>query len=468
VATATDSSELDFLALTASRDIATLPGGPLQLGVGLDYTHHAVHAAPAAGVQQGLYNLAGNTAGIDAFAVGEQDIAAAYLELDAQLLKNLEVDLAGRMDHVNTYGTSTTPKFGIKYTPLAQLSLRGTYSQGFRAPNPAESGNAGAAFFYTSVQDPVLCGGGKTAVGSFPSQCSVVPTFFQGANHQLKPEKSDSFTLGLVFEPMADFSLAADYYRIRLRDQITSSINAFPVSQLVTSAVRGSAGQVLPQVIDSSGTIANRPIPAGLILYIPTPYLNAPTIQTDGVDINLRTRFKLSDFGTLSSDLNISHMFHYKLSVAGTTVDLAGTHGPSGIGGDTGTPQTRATWTWTWDRGPMQVAATASYISSFNVTDPASGLPDCQSAIQFNGNGSFTSGQTVSPGVCTVASFTTFDFTGRYVIDKQWTVRAAVVNAFNRQAPLDLQTYGGSNYNPSLHQAGAVGRFLQVGATYDF
>ncbi len=468
VANATDTSELDFIAMNASRELMKLPGGPLAVSLGLDYTHHAVNAAPSSGIQQGLYNLAGNTAGVDAFAVGEQDIAAAYVEFNAAILKNLEVDVAGRVDSVNTYGTSTTPKFGIKYTPIEQLSLRGTYSEGFRAPNSAESGNAGTAFFYTSVQDPVLCAGGKTAVGSYPSQCNVVPTFFQGANHNLKPERSDSFTLGLVFEPVAGFSLATDYYRIRLLDQITSSINAYPVSSLVSAAVRGAPGQILPQVIDANGNTANVAIPQGLILYIPTPYVNAPTIQTDGLDINLRARFNLHDYGMLTSDLNITQMLHYKLSVNGTTVDLAGTHGPSGIGGDTGTPKTRASWNWTWTKGPAQLATNVNYVSGINVTDPAAGLTDCQSAILFNGNGSFTTGQTVNPGVCRVASFTTFDFTGRYAITPQWSLRAAVINAFNRAAPLDLQTYGGSNYNPSLHQAGAVGRYFQVGSTYDF
>ncbi|HMI76516.1 MAG TPA: hypothetical protein VK495_17585 [Steroidobacteraceae bacterium] len=43
--------------------------------------------------------------------------------------------------------------------------------------------------------------------------------------------------------------------------------------------------------------------------------------------------------------------------------------------------------------------------------------------------------------------------------------------AFNRQAPLDAQTYGGGGgypFDPSLHQNGAIGRFFLVGANYKF
>jgi iron complex outermembrane receptor protein len=67
-----------------------------------------------------------------------------------------------------------------------------------------------------------------------------------------------------------------------------------------------------------------------------------------------------------------------------------------------------------------------------------------------------------------VASFTTLDLYAAYQLDKSWKIHGSLNNAFDRLPPLDLQTYGGSNYNPSMHQAGAVGRLLTVGATYNF
>ena len=102
------------------------------------------------------------------------------------------------------------------------------------------------------------------------------------------------------------------------------------------------------------------------------------------------------------------------------------------------------------------------------MTDPASGLNTCVAAIDANFNGSFTGTSTPTSNTCSVASFTTLDLTARYKLEKNWTLHGTMLNALNRQAPLDLETYGGSNYNPSLHQAGAVGRFFEVGATYDF
>ena len=55
----------------------------------------------------------------------------------------LEVDAAVRYDHYDTYGGQATPKFGMKYTPIEMLSLRGTWGKGFRAPSISEAGNSG-------------------------------------------------------------------------------------------------------------------------------------------------------------------------------------------------------------------------------------------------------------------------------------------------------------------------------------
>jgi iron complex outermembrane receptor protein len=80
-------------------------------------------------------------------------------------------------------------------------------------------------------------------------------------------------------------------------------------------------------------------------------------------------------------------------------------------------------------------------------------------------------GSTPNPQFCRVKSFTSVDLYGEYRLSKQLSLHASVLNLFNKEAPLDFQTYGGSPstfYNPALHQAGAVGRFFNVGLNYKF
>jgi iron complex outermembrane receptor protein len=63
------------------------------------------------------------------------------------------------------------------------------------------------------------------------------------------------------------------------------------------------------------------------------------------------------------------------------------------------------------------------------------------------------------------------DLFGEYRFSKQLSLHASILNLFDKEPPLDFQTYGSSAstfYNPALHQAGAVGRFFNVGLTYKF
>jgi iron complex outermembrane receptor protein len=177
--------------------------------------------------------------------------------------------------------------------------------------------------------------------------------------------------------------------------------------------------------------------------------------------------------------LDWSHTLSYKLDVGGTSYQLAGTHGPELIGGDTANPKDRVQATVVWDKGPWDITAVENYISGYTNDDPSYvgslGLPnDCAtnlqtySGVQFSG---YTGGMSSYPAAfCKTNSFFTTDLTVRYKYNKQLVMHFAVNNLFNRQPPYDAATYGGTpyQYNPSLHMGGAIGRFVQGGLTYSF
>jgi iron complex outermembrane receptor protein len=67
---------------------------------------------------------------------------------------------------------------------------------------------------------------------------------------------------------------------------------------------------------------------------------------------------------------------------------------------------------------------------------------------------------------CRIGSFTATDLSGVWRLAEGLEFSAQVANLFDRAPPLDTVTYGGVNYNPSLHQAGAVGRMFFIGLRY--
>jgi iron complex outermembrane receptor protein len=473
IATTRDTDILEFINLHASHDIYQLPGGPATIGVGVDYFHRELDApAPqafASGVQY---------PGNNAFAVGNQNVQSAYLELYAPILKNLEVDASGRVDSYLGEGSSAVPKVGFKYTPIDQFTFRGTWSEGFRAPNPAETGPSGQAFFFTSLPDPILCPNpaapGKTpqtTPGNFSTQCAVPILGLQVPGTDLKPETSRQYTLGFIVEPIKNISASIDYYNINISNQIISAeSDPTYLSNFNSVLVRGNP--IVAPFVLPNGTTVNRLTPTGVMVYVPFPYENAAQTWTNGVDLDLRLKWDLADWGRLTADLTNTYTFNYKeaFGVGEQSVQLAGTHGPSSISGDTGNPRDRAAFTLQWDRGPLLLRGTVNYISAFSVTDPSEGLDTCQAALNASFEGPAFSGP-VPQEYCKVHSFTTFDVYANYKFDKNWSIHGSILNLFNRVSPLDFETYGGggnSFYDAALEQQGAIGRFFSIGATYKF
>src|ERR1700733_6136585 len=370
----TDSNTLEDVDLRATRTLIQLSGGPLSLGAGVGFDHRFLDAPAPPTVANGAQF------GSLAYAIGGQTNYAAYTELVAPVFKPLELDAAVRWDHYNSYGGSVTPKFGVKYVPLKQLAFRGTYGQGFRAPNPAEAGTAGSLFADGVFPDPVLCkqnAQGQQLPGSFPLTCNLVPTGLQTTNPNLKPEKSTNYTFGVILTPIEQIKVSVDYWDIKIKQDIVSASElvdlGVPLESLQFNIVRGRP--VPLQQVQPNGSLANALTPVGLILAQDFPYVNATQTEVNGVDVDLDSHVELGVIGKLSASLNYTRMLHYYLTApGGFTTDLAGTHGPTGVSGDTGNPKDRAVLSLSWDRGPWDVTTTINYTGAFNLTDPSIGI----------------------------------------------------------------------------------------------
>ena len=470
-----DSSSLDVLDFHGARDLFTMPGGPLTVAAGVQYFHKAQN------VRQPESVITGVQEGTPVFSIGSQDDTAAFVELGGRIVRQLEFDAAVRYDHYDTYGGQATPKLGLKYTPIDMLTVRGTWGKGFRAPSIAESGTAGFAFGEGNINDPVLCPGGVANVkGTFNALCAYPAVGLSGSNPHLKAVTSQNATFGVIFEPLPAFNLSVDYYRIRLTNDIISASAAGGLGAGFLSIVRG------PPALLAECTATTTPnpcptvdvfTPVGYPAYENIPYVNAGITTTSGVEVDLQSRLDVGAAGTLTFEINWTHLIQYEYGYSGTTYDLAGTHGPTSISADTGNPRDRGVASITWDEGPLSTTLSANYTSSFSITDPSAGYNTCLAAISAGAPSAY--GSTISPGLavlpaawepyCSVAHFTSFNLYSNYQATEHFSVHGSITNLFNADAPVDLQTYGGGaelHYDAALHQDGAVGRLFSLGATY--
>ncbi|MBS0419931.1 MAG: TonB-dependent receptor [Proteobacteria bacterium] len=420
----TATSSLAFLSMNATRPLLALAGGPLRVALGAEF-HYLTANNPGQ-----PYAIAGdiiNAGG--SYARGTQAVSAGHLELSAPITSALELDAAGRVDYYNDSGTSLTPKVGFKWSLLPALALRATYARGFRAPGPAENGDGSTGTVTTAPIDPLRC-----PFTRLPTDCGqTTVAVLSRTNPSLRPETSQSYTVGAAWTA-AGHHLSLDYFHIQRDNEIIAQ----PLGQ--ATPVRGA---------QQPGTSFPGPI-----IYYDDPYQNASSSQTAGFDADGQFQQSFGSAGALTLGAASTWLLRSRQEVAGAVYNFAGTAGPTAVGAAVGTPRTRATFKLEWEKRDFSLGSFVNYHSAVKAVDESTSGPGvCLQLWAGNPH-------------CYVASFTTADFFARYSLSSQLQLTVTLNNAFNRLAPLDTATYGGQNYNPSLDQAGAVGRYLSLQLHY--
>ena len=321
-------------------------------------------------------------------------------------------------------------------------------AKAFRAPSSTEkSANSIAAFGGSVINDNARCAAltaAGVAAATVTANCrGIAPTFVQRGNPALEPEKSDSYTLGLVFDVTSKTSLTADLWQIKRK--------GLPVIDTPQSAV--DAGRVTRD--PATSIAAGDP---GSILTGAVVFQTSSSSTTNGFDVEAKSKFDLYGYGGLTTGLTWTHLITQRVTDAdGTVHDYAGTHGNCDITNCIGSPRDRVSLAVTYDYGPWRVGTNVNYRGKMSNKLEQS-EDGCDQTLA---NGAD------SPNGCTVKSFTTFDLSASWKYGKNLEVFGSIANLFDKRPPQDFQTYGAIGYNP-LDYSGAIGRFYRLGAKYSF
>ncbi|HIL98311.1 MAG TPA: TonB-dependent receptor, partial [Pseudomonadales bacterium] len=227
-----ERSDYDMLhfAATVAGEFGNLPAGTVGVAAGAEYREEQ------GGVQTSGVVQAGDSGGNFAEPTnGEFDVTEFYAEFAIPLLAGapmaeaLDLDLAIRWSDYNTFGDETTYKASIGWMPIETLKFRGTYATGYRGPNILEL-FGGIADTFQSVTDPCT---NPVADANVAANCAAhgVPAGFvqpaaqlkisAGGNEELQPETSESYSVGLVWQPeFADLSISLDWYDVQVDDAV--------------------------------------------------------------------------------------------------------------------------------------------------------------------------------------------------------------------------------------------------------
>jgi len=295
----------------------------------------------------------------------------AYAELLVPWLESFSTDFAVRRSQYSTFGGATTGKVGLRWQPTEDLVLRGTWSEGFRAPNLGEL--YGLTQFAATLVDP--CGPTGTPVvntadGVSPGleancvaagvpngfeQANTQITTFTGGNPDLDPEKSKNYNVGAVWSPSfaSDWSSRLDFEFDYFHYKITDAIQAPDTQALLNGCYQGTI----------TGTVCSGfTRGAGGNLNPPTDFLaNLGTITTSGIDLKANWAGQQQSWGQLYASVQSTHTIGYE------AVDSDGNKTQRAVGvevDDSSIPDWQTNGTVGWRQNDWDVAWTVRYISA--------------------------------------------------------------------------------------------------------
>jgi iron complex outermembrane receptor protein len=194
-------------------------------------------------------SAAGNFAGAGAAQPpidGETKVNEVFMEALVPLFvgdgafKSLDLDLGYRYSDYDRSGGANTYKLGF-ISEIGMFRPRVGYNRAIRAPgindlfalrrtalfggaDPCAGPVAAATGRVASGRTAAECARtGVTAAqyGNIPNNPAGQNNQFIGGNTNLVPEQADTYTVGVVFTPTDDLSIALDYYDILIEDTIT-------------------------------------------------------------------------------------------------------------------------------------------------------------------------------------------------------------------------------------------------------
>jgi iron complex outermembrane receptor protein len=265
----------------------------------------------------------------------------------------------------------------------------------------------------------------------------------------------------MILKPDPHLNLSLDYYHIR-----QSGI----IAQSDPSAVLAAyyAGTPLPagSSVSVDNPDPNAPGAQARPTVVASPFVNANSLITDGLDLDIVANYQLPFEVHYNSELNATDIFGYEYTASGTTYNYVGAQAPYILSSGAGTPKYRATWlnSFSWEK--LTLSGTLNFVSGIKET-----------GVDATGDSSVTTGCLYSdaagdpfPRSCHVKSFWDIDLTSSYQLTQNIQFYFNVQNLTDKSAPLDPADYAGSgaNYNPTFDQDGIVGRFFRVGVHVKF
>ncbi|WAC49790.1 TonB-dependent receptor [Asticcacaulis sp. SL142] len=418
-------SVTQYAEVTASGTAFTLPTGAVKLAVGAGYRAEDFNRVSSTLVYP--WRTDRNVS----YAYGEVPVPVIAPSASRTGLNELLVNLSGRSETYDHFGSASTYKLGVRYVPLPGLAVRATQGTSFKAPlmNLVSSPPGASLYRATTV--------GGTGTGTV--------MFKNGGNPDLEPETSENWTFGMDWTSRRDrpLRISLTWFDIEYEDRVVQPV--VPYTQALSNPDFAQFVTVNPTLAEQAEALAQaftfnnntnglRYDPANVIALVENRNINAAGQHIYGLDMSVRKSFETGS-GDIDLFLNATD-----LTIDQNTVPGAPTTSISGV--LFGPPQGRVRAGATLSRETVTLTGTINHVSGASDT-------------------------YVTP-VEHIGSWTTFDLVLGY--RPGWTgalreveATLAVTNLFDRSPP--YARGGGASTTGILFDSTnttAVGRFISA------
>lgn len=406
-------------------------------------------------------DVSGHRTVMSAFA--ELAVPLVSPDMGVPLVDRLEVQLAGRFENYSDVGDVAKPKIAAAWDLVPGIRFRGSWSQGFKAPN-LEQINVSQVSRTNGRQDYYFCEADlrRARITAFTG-CTQSRTTraVRAGNPNLKPETSESLSYGIVLQPEwpAEFgrlTMTVDVWKIRQKGVIGlfGEGNAVILDYLLR--LQGSSNPAVHRLAptpDNQAVFAGTTLPAvGFVDYVDDQYVNQLPQIAQGVDFGVSYRLGTDSLGDFNVDVNMARLdkFYQSPTEGLQTLLAARAAGQINAGtiitggqelvGQNGVPAWRGTGSFSWSYLGFRANWFSTYTGKFYST-----------GLTYAAGGFYRVPSTLVHNVSLSYEFED----GKYLGGTRFLIGAR--NVFDKDPPLapNEAGYAATVYNP-------YGRYLYV------
>ena len=338
--------------------------------------------------------------------------------------------------------------------------LRGSVSEGFRAPSIGELYSSGSRFDatladrcsdYSGTQFEANCQtlGVPDTYTQLNSQISVTT----GGNEDLQAETSDSQTLGFVYSPQwvnsVDWINTLDFKGTYYKHEIDGAVQAIDAQTQLDLCIN---------TLDSLYCDGISRASTGAINGFNNRLVNIGGIETSGYDLSISYTAPESDWGMFSVTWFNTFVSEYVEESLGNRVDLAGLER-----NDTGIPEWKSVLTFGLNQDDWGVSWTVRYVDSLteDCTDFLDGSPDSLTALGLCSNPN-TADESQSKNTLDSRIYNDIQFSYFPDVDGMDMELNVGINNFLDEEPPACYSCSLNGYDPSVYDPEGVFAYASI------